>query len=128
MLTPVTHPFGLVVCSKLGYRPPLRGSVLTHNSSYFNCLYENVVDGIDTRDGAQVLVEDNVFVNTKKPVFSDFSAAPGFAVLRDNDLGGVQVSVETGNFTQAPYSYALDSLDTVRSQVPSEAGATLNIS
>ena len=116
------------MCSKLGYCPLFRDPVLTRDFSAFNCLYEGVDCGIDTRDGAQVLVENNVFVNTREPVFSDFSAAPGFAVVRNNDLGGAQVYTETGNFTQPSYSYTLDSLDTVRSQVPSEAGATLNVS
>jgi pectate lyase len=55
----------------------------------YNNVYENVeTSGINSRMGAQVLVESNVFSNTKIPLTTDLdSAQEGFAVERDNLWG-----------------------------------------
>lgn len=47
----------------------------------FNNIYNNVSDGINTRQGAQLLVENNVFVDSKKALFSTDA---GFAVAIGN--------------------------------------------
>jgi len=69
------------------------------------------------------LVENNVFVNTKKPLFS---VDGGCAVARGNDFGGAKNLASNGSLTSVPYSYSLSSLDSVRSQVPSGVGACLS--
>lgn len=89
----------------------------------YNNYYDNVGDGINTRKGAQLLVENNVFVSTKKALFSTDG---GFAVARGNDFGGAVNDAPVGTLTSVPYKYTLSSLDSVRSGVPSGAGANLS--
>ncbi|CAA7269158.1 unnamed protein product [Cyclocybe aegerita] len=89
----------------------------------FNNLFQNPNDGINTRLGAQLLVENNVFASTKKPIFSTDG---GFAVAHGNDLGGATNSAPNGSFTSAPYSYALSSVAQVKSAVAAGAGQTLS--
>ncbi|KAJ6513504.1 pectin lyase fold/virulence factor [Mycena vulgaris] len=50
----------------------------------FNNFYDTIGSGVDTRDGAQLLVENNVFTNTNKCIFPDDT---GFAVATGNDFG-----------------------------------------
>ncbi|KAF8645788.1 hypothetical protein AX16_007582 [Volvariella volvacea WC 439] len=88
----------------------------------FNNVYDDVNDGINTRVGAQLLVENNVFSNTKKPIFS---TGEGFAVARGNDFGSGSNQAPEGTFTTAPYPYDLIATDSVRSQVVGQAGQTL---
>jgi pectate lyase len=95
----------------------------TYDLSIYNNYYDNVGDGIDTRKGAQLLVENNVFVSTKKALFSTDN---GYAVARGNDFGGAINDAPAGTLTSVPYKYTLSSLDSVRSGVPSGAGANLS--
>ncbi|KAF8665573.1 hypothetical protein AX16_000031 [Volvariella volvacea WC 439] len=88
----------------------------------YNNVFDNVGDGINTRVGAQLLVENNVFSNTKKPLYSTSS---GYAVARGNDFGGVANTAPTGTFTSAPYGYNLIATGSVRSQVVGQTGQTL---
>jgi pectate lyase len=96
--------------------------VFTHNPSVFNNFYDHVGDAINTRDGAQVLVENNVFSSVKKGMFSTDG---GYAVERGDDFGGCVDTAPNGTLKSAPYNYSLSSLDSVRSGVPSGAGANL---
>ncbi|KAF8649027.1 hypothetical protein AX16_006068 [Volvariella volvacea WC 439] len=89
----------------------------------YNNFYENVSDGINTRDGAQLLVENNVFVGAKKPLYSTDS---GYAVARGNDFGGASNTALVGSYTSAPYGYSLLGTSSVRSTVTSQAGQTLS--
>lgn len=101
-----------------------RDPALTYNLSIYNNYYYNITDGIDTREGAELLVENNIFVNVKDPMFSTNT---GYAVSRNNNFGSGVNTAPNGTLTSVPYSYTLESLDTVRSGVPSGAGATLSI-
>ncbi|KAL0954580.1 hypothetical protein HGRIS_003540 [Hohenbuehelia grisea] len=109
-----------------------------HVHSYNN-LFDNIVSqGIHSRSFAQVLIEGNVFSNTKEPVSTygfvipdDSPANPsgdfepdGFANLgAANDFGtGKNNITATGNFTSVPYSYTLTPLSSVRSTVTAGAG------
>ncbi|KDR71150.1 hypothetical protein GALMADRAFT_271307 [Galerina marginata CBS 339.88] len=89
----------------------------------FNNVFDNNSDGINTRDGAQLLVENNVWTGTTKPLYSTDG---GFAVARGNDFGGASNAAPTGSFTSAPYSYKLTAVGSVRSAVVSSAGQTLS--
>ncbi|CAA7269160.1 unnamed protein product [Cyclocybe aegerita] len=89
----------------------------------FNNVFDNIGDGINTRAGAQLLVENNVFSNAKKPLYSTDG---GYAVARGNDFGGVANTAPAGTFTSAPYSYSLTAVGSVRSSVVSGAGQTLS--
>ncbi|KAJ2934725.1 hypothetical protein H1R20_g2378, partial [Candolleomyces eurysporus] len=97
-------------------------SVRFGTAHIFNNLFEKVSDGINTRVGAQVLVENNVWKDSKKALFS---TSQGFAVLRGNDFGGASNSAPTGTFTTPPYKYSLLSTANVASTIPRVAGQTL---
>ncbi|KAF2198192.1 putative pectate lyase A [Delitschia confertaspora ATCC 74209] len=88
----------------------------------FNNYYENVNDGINTRQGAQVLVQNNVFVNSKKPLYSTDA---GYAVATGNDFGGAANEALAGTLTSVPYQYSLLDAAKVKAAVVGTAGATL---
>ncbi|CAO2648584.1 Nn.00g078510.m01.CDS01 [Neocucurbitaria sp. VM-36] len=88
----------------------------------YNNYYENVSDGINTRQGAQLLVQNNVFTGTKKPLYSTDS---GYAIASGNDFGGGQNSALAGILTAAPYATKLLDASAVKAAVLGIAGATL---
>ncbi|WP_328429437.1 pectate lyase family protein [Streptomyces sp. NBC_00443] len=91
--------------------------------------YNNYVTGADTachsRMGAQLLVENNVFRDTKIAVTTNRSSdIDGYANLRGNDLGGAATEISrVGTFTTPPYGYTAESASTVVTSVTSGAGA-----
>lgn len=89
----------------------------------FNNVFDDNNDGINTRDGAQLLVENNVWTGTDKPLYA---TDEGFAVSRGNDFGpdGADTA-PVGNFNTAPYSYSLLPTANVRASVTASAGQTL---
>ncbi|KAK0455712.1 pectate lyase [Desarmillaria tabescens] len=86
-------------------------------------VFDDNNDGINTRDGAQLLVENNVWTGTDKPLYA---TDEGFAVSRGNDFGpdGADTA-PVGNFNTAPYSYTLLPTANVRASVTASAGQTL---
>lgn len=89
----------------------------------FNNYYEEVSDGINTRKGAQVLVENNVFVGSKKPLYSTDS---GYAVATGNDFGDGENAAEEGTLTSVPYKYTPIEASAVKAAVVGTAGNTLS--
>lgn len=91
----------------------------------FNNYYSGMNDGINTRDGAELLVENNVFVDSDKALYS---TDEGYAVASGNDFGDSENTAETGSITASDLSYDYDLVDTdsVASSVQSEAGQTLS--
>ncbi|KAG9098789.1 hypothetical protein FS749_002982 [Ceratobasidium sp. UAMH 11750] len=87
----------------------------------FNNYFLNSNDGINTRDGAQLLVENNVWEGVSKPLYA---TDKGFAVARGNLFGSGTNTAPAGTFSKAPYSYTLLDASAVKSTV-SSAGATL---
>ncbi|MFB6643377.1 polysaccharide lyase family 1 protein [Streptomyces chartreusis] len=91
--------------------------------------YNNYVTGADTachsRTGAQMLVENNVFRDTKIAVTTNRSSdVDGYANLRGNDLGGAATEISrVGTFTSPPYGYTAESASTVAASVTGGAGA-----
>ena len=71
--------------------------------------------------GAQLLVENNVWTGTSKPLFAE----GGFAIARGNDFGGAKNTVATGTFTKVPYTYTLLAASAVKAAVTKDAGQTL---
>jgi pectate lyase len=96
-------------------------SMRTH--SIITPVFDNNNDGINTRDGAQLLVENNVWTGTSKPLYSTDA---GYAVARGNDFGGANNTVLVGSLTTMPYSYTLTATASVRSLVVGSAGQTLS--
>lgn len=94
----------------------------------YNSLYENLAtSGINTRMGAQALIESTAFVNAKRAVTTLDSDDDGFAVLNDVDLGGSDNSAPEGTISGSdlPYTYELVGAANVASAV-ADVGATLN--
>lgn len=88
----------------------------------YNNYYDTVADGINTRDGAQVLVENNVFVGSSKPLYS---TDDGYAVATGNDFGGASNTALAGTLTTAPYTYTKVAATAVKAKVVGVAGNTL---
>jgi pectate lyase len=90
--------------------------------------YNNFVDGAETachsRMGAQMLVENNVFRDTKVAVTTNRSSdVDGYANLRGNDLGGAATEISrTGTFTSPPYRYTAEPASSVVASVTTGAG------
>lgn len=89
----------------------------------YNNYYEEVNDGINTRDGAQILVQNNVFVDPKRALYSTDA---GYAVAEGNDFGSSSNEALPGNLTSVPYKVVelLDAKD-VKTAVVGSAGVTL---
>jgi pectate lyase len=90
----------------------------------FNNYYANSVNGVHSRMGAQVLVENNVFRNVTTPVkTTTLSIEDGFAVERGNDFGGGTNNItQIGTWTTPPYAYTLDATTNVVASVTAGAG------
>ncbi|KAG8969751.1 hypothetical protein FRC03_001096 [Tulasnella sp. 419] len=84
----------------------------------FNSYFLNSGDGINTRQGAKLLVENNVFSGVKKPVFED----GGCATVQNNENAIPNTAPSCGTLTM-PYGYSLLSLSSVVSHVTTNAGA-----
>ncbi|KAF2031646.1 pectate lyase-like protein [Setomelanomma holmii] len=89
----------------------------------YNNYYENVSEGINTRDGAQLLVQNNVFSNSKKALYSTDN---GYAVATGNDFGTSENTALAGTLTKAPYTVpTLLAASAVKAAVVGMAGVTL---
>ena len=93
-------------------------------SNYYNKI---LATGINTRMGAQVLVESTVFENSnKKAILSVDSDTTGYAVTNDVNLGGSENSAPRGTLTSVPYSYSKLGSGNVKSSVIANAGQKLS--
>ncbi|KAK0223645.1 pectate lyase [Armillaria fumosa] len=89
----------------------------------FNNIFDDNNDGINTRDGAELLVENNVWTGTDKPLYS---TDEGYAVATGNDFGGAENSTSpVSRFISIPTSYSLIATASVRATVEANAGQTL---
>jgi len=118
--TPITVTYAGNYWSNLNSRTP---SFRFGHGHIFNNYFENNGDGINTRDGAQLLVENNVFSGCKNGIYATDA---GYAVAKGNDFGGVSNTAPAGNFNSPPYSYSLAATSGVKSSVVSGAGQTLS--
>ncbi|KAL2132419.1 hypothetical protein VTI74DRAFT_3817 [Chaetomium olivicolor] len=93
----------------------------------YNSYYENMSTAINSRMGAQVLVQSSAFKNVTFPITSRDSKEVGYATAIDNDLGGGTNDCPAGNMspTSVGYSYTLLGSGAVAAKVPKEAGAIL---
>lgn len=90
----------------------------------YNNYFQNVPNGVHSRMGAQMLIENNVWRNSGVAVTTTGdSSQDGFANSRGNDFGGATVDItQVGTFTNPPYSYTLDPTSAVISEVTAFAG------
>lgn len=89
---------------------------------YYDSLFTS---GIDTRMGAQVLVESSVFHNTTKDIGWYESKTTGYAVVKDVDLGTGTSTAPAGTLNSVPYSYTVLGSKAVQAAVVGKAGNTL---
>ncbi|CAK5283363.1 unnamed protein product [Mycena citricolor] len=90
----------------------------------FNSVFDsNILTNINTRDGAQMLIQNNVFINTSLAIESTDG---GFAVATGNDFGGANNTAPVGTFTNPPYSFTLLPTANVKAAVVGTAGQTLS--
>ncbi|KAH6856274.1 polysaccharide lyase family 1 protein [Chaetomium sp. MPI-CAGE-AT-0009] len=105
-----------------------RGPLLRFGTGHvYNSYFENMSTAINTRMGAQVLVQSNVFKNVTVPVTSRDSKEVGYATVIDTDLGGGLNDAPKGNMApnSVGYQYTLLGSAAVAGTVPREAGAIL---
>ncbi|KAG8723863.1 hypothetical protein FRC09_001442 [Ceratobasidium sp. 395] len=89
----------------------------------FNNYFVGNNDGINTRVGAQLLVQNNVFEGVSKPLYATDG---GYANAQGNDFGGASNTAPTTSWNAVGYSYNLMSVTSVKSSVNSNAGAKLS--
>ncbi|KAF2688767.1 polysaccharide lyase family 1 protein [Lentithecium fluviatile CBS 122367] len=91
----------------------------------FNNYYDNVADGINVRLGAQALVQNNVWVGGKKPLYAVDN--DGYAVASGNDFGDGENTAPTGTLKSVPYTVpTLMAVSAVKAAVVGKAGNTLS--
>ncbi|KAI8623775.1 polysaccharide lyase family 1 protein [Xylariaceae sp. FL1651] len=90
---------------------------------YSSCFENNPTSGINSRMGAQVLVEQSYFSSTKLAIVTDLdSDEDGYAVSKDNIFVDSTTEItQTGSLTP-PYSYTLDPASCICNMVKSYAG------
>ncbi|CAE6487699.1 unnamed protein product [Rhizoctonia solani] len=93
-----------------------------HGHIYNNYFVSNN-DGINTRVGAELLVENNVFENVGKPLYSTDN---GFANASGNDFGGASGTAATTSWKTVGYEYSLTATGSVKASVEANAGAKLS--
>ncbi|KAG9076233.1 hypothetical protein FS749_012017 [Ceratobasidium sp. UAMH 11750] len=89
----------------------------------FNNYFLSNNDGINTRVGAELLVQNNVFESVSKPLYSTDN---GYANASGNDFGGASNTALTTSWSSVGYSYTLTATGSVKSYVNSNAGAKLS--
>ena len=90
-------------------------------NSYFSGVFTS---GVNSRMGAVLRIEGNVFENTKDPITSMDSSEVGFWDVGDNQFinsTGNQPTTSNGRFVP-PYNYPLDNSGVVKALVTQWAG------
>ncbi|KAB5594196.1 hypothetical protein CTheo_2412 [Ceratobasidium theobromae] len=88
----------------------------------FNNFFLSNNDGINTRVGAELLVQNNVWEDCDKALYSTDG---GYANASGNDFGGASNTASTTTWSSVGYSYTLLDASAVKTYVNSHAGATL---
>lgn len=90
---------------------------------YSSCYQNNPTSGIHSRMGAQVLAEENYFLNTYLAIVTDLNSdEDGYAIDRNNVFdNSTEEITQVGSLTP-PYSYTLDPASCVCDLVSANAG------
>lgn len=87
--------------------------------------------GLNSRMGAQALIQSSVFENVgKKAIFSESSDEVGYVVAEDVVLGGESENTAlkgTLSTSSIPYKFTLLGSGNVASTVPGDAGQKLSL-
>lgn len=93
----------------------------------FNNYYEGGSTAVNSRMGAQALVESTVFSGVERAILSIDSKEVGYAVSRDVQLNGATDEAPRGTLTSVPYSYSVLGSGNVVKNVVGKAGQTLKL-
>ena len=101
----------------------------------YNNYYNNIRStAINTRAGAEMLIENNIFENTQNPIVSFYSDVIGYWNLSGNVYGsgvtwtsggGTDITAQSGESTSdytVPYEYTLDPTDGLKEHIIANAG------
>ncbi|KAG9186759.1 pectate lyase [Alternaria panax] len=91
-------------------------------NSYYNGVFTN---GVNTRQGSQVLVESTVFENTADDIGFYDGKVTGYAVVNDVTLGKGTNTAPKGTLTKVPYAYTKLGSAEVKAAVQANAGNKL---
>ncbi|KAJ8120065.1 hypothetical protein ONZ43_g3130 [Nemania bipapillata] len=90
---------------------------------FSSCFENNPTSGINSRMGAQLLVEQNYFSSTKLAIVTDLdSDEDGYAVDRNNVFVDSTTEITQVGSLTPPYSYTLNPASCICSMVKSYAG------
>ncbi|KAI1131873.1 polysaccharide lyase family 1 protein [Nemania abortiva] len=90
---------------------------------YSSCFENNPTSGINSRMGAQMLIEENYFSSTKLAIVTDLdSDEDGYAVDRNNVFVDSTTEITQVGSLTPPYSYTLNPASCICSMVKSYAG------
>ncbi|KAF4984499.1 hypothetical protein FZEAL_347 [Fusarium zealandicum] len=109
-----------------------RGPLLRFGTAHiFNTYYNTMDTGLNSRMGAQALIQSSVFENVgKKAIFTESSKQDGYVVAEDVILGGESANTAPkGTLTvgKLPYKFTLLGSGKVVSTVPGQAGQKLSL-
>lgn len=95
----------------------------------YNSYFDGGESAVNSRMGAQALVESSVFDGVKDAVTSRFSKEVGYAVLNDVDVGNGsnENDAPEGTLTSVPYDYELVGSESVKSALEGTVGNTLTL-
>ncbi|KAF4956050.1 hypothetical protein FGADI_4075 [Fusarium gaditjirri] len=90
---------------------------------YCSCYEDLPTSGVNSRMGAQVLVETTAFVNVKRPIVTNLdSKEDGFAVEKDNLFENSEAQITQEKDFVPPYDYTTDSADCICDYLKEKAG------
>ena len=112
------------------YKIASRGPLLRFGTAHiFNNYYNEQDTGVNTRMGAQALVQSTVFENSgKKMVYTESSSSDGSAVVIDTIFGGQSANTAPkGTLTASSFTYPYTLLGSanVKASVVANAGQKL---
>ncbi|KAF5631604.1 putative pectate lyase 1 [Fusarium sp. NRRL 25303] len=90
---------------------------------YSSCYEDLPTSGVNSRMGAQVLVETTAFVNVKRPIVTNLdSKEDGFAIEKDNLFENSEAQITQEKDFVPPYDYTTDSADCICDYLKEKAG------
>lgn len=92
---------------------------------FYNNHVINANFAVNSRMGAKMLVEGNIFDSVRLPISTNrYSREEGYVVARNNRYlnSGENEITQSGSFDNAPYSYQLDPLDDLAESLERNAG------
>lgn len=92
---------------------------------FYNNHVVNANFAVNSRMGAQMLVEGNIFESVKLPIATNrYSREDGYVLERNNRYlnSGENEITQTGSFVSPPYAYRLDALDDLSGTLRNNAG------